>query len=145
METITSFSAEHAFLSNFHPADVILDGDSYPTVEHAYQAAKTDDYAFRLAIRLASGPKEAKRLARKAPLRSDWDKARLEVMLDLLRQKFSQADLQELLLQTRGALLVEGNNWGDRFWGCVFENGRWVGHNQLGRLLMRVRDEIRIR
>lgn len=38
---INSFSGSHAFLSNFESAPIFYDGLSYPTVEHAYQAAKT--------------------------------------------------------------------------------------------------------
>ena len=34
-----------------HPAPVVLDGATYPTVEHAYQAAKTLNEAERKTIR----------------------------------------------------------------------------------------------
>jgi len=40
---------------------------------------------------------------------------------------------------TAGAVLVEGNAWGDRFWGSVEGSGQ----NWLGRLLMEIREVTR--
>ncbi len=62
-------------------------------------------------------------------------------MRDLLRQKFARPDLRQALLDTGAAELIEGNNWGDRQWGRVLVKGKWIGQNQLGKLLMQVRDE----
>lgn len=134
---ISSFTGEHRFLSNFHPAVVVLDDVEYPTVEHAYQAAKTRDAAHRALIRAARTPGAAKRLGKTAPLRADWDGgARVDVMLDLVWQKFGRDDLRALLLATGDATLIEGNTWGDVFWGTC----RGVGSNLLGRILMAVRE-----
>jgi predicted NAD-dependent protein-ADP-ribosyltransferase YbiA (DUF1768 family) len=44
---ITSFTGDFAFLSNFYPHAVQIDGDVYPTNEHSFQALKTDDPAER--------------------------------------------------------------------------------------------------
>lgn len=44
-DPITSFTGDHAFLSNFFPHAVTIDCDIYPTNEHAFQALKTDDPA----------------------------------------------------------------------------------------------------
>ena len=60
-------------------------------------------------------------------------------MRDCLRLKFEIPELREALLNTDNAKLIEGNWWGDKFWGIC--NG--VGENNLGKLLMEVRDEIR--
>ncbi|MCH7737275.1 MAG: NADAR family protein [Chloroflexi bacterium] len=60
-------------------------------------------------------------------------------MLELLRDKFRDPVLRQMLLDTGDLELVEGNNWGDRFWGRV----SGVGDNHLGRLLMQVRGECR--
>ncbi len=38
---INSFTGEHGFLSNFHPSLMEWEGISYPTAEHAFQAAKS--------------------------------------------------------------------------------------------------------
>lgn len=63
MSEISDFSGGNHFLSNFHPSPVTMDGVIYPTVEHAYQAAKTIDHAEREVIRTSPGPGMAKNLA----------------------------------------------------------------------------------
>ncbi len=137
---VVSFFGAYRFLSNFWPAPVRLAGDRflYPTVEHAYQAAKTD-LRYRAGVQSARTPADAKRQARALPLLPDWESRKLRVMEDLLRQKFSHPGLRRLLLATGDAELVEGNSWGDTFWGVC----RGRGQNHLGRLLMAIRAEIR--
>ena len=137
---IGEFAGKYRFLSNFAPVyfGVVLDGETYPTVEHAYQAAKTFDAKERTFIRMLSKPGQAKRAGRSVRLRGDWDAVKLDIMLHLLRQKFGNARLRDALLATGDSELVEGNYWGDTFWGkCA-----GVGDNHLGRLLMQVREEI---
>lgn len=140
-ESISEFRGRFRFLSNFYaPAfGVILDGETYKTVEHAYQAAKTFDKNERTAIRLTSKPGEAKRHGRHVKLRTDWESVKLDLMLDLVRQKFKDATLCEMLLETGDSQLIEGNDWGDFFWGVC--GGK--GQNHLGKILMRVREELR--
>jgi ribA/ribD-fused uncharacterized protein len=135
---IDSFRGEYRFLSNFYPANVVLDGLTYSSVEHAYQAAKTLDEHYRARIRHTATPGDAKRLGRRIFLRSDWKQAKVGVMFELLRQKFAEEPLRGRLLATGDEELVEGNEWGDTFWGVC--GGR--GENMLGMLLMRVRGEL---
>ena len=47
---ILAFTAEHRYLSNFYPSVIRAEGISYPTVEHAFQAAKTTDTGLRRKI-----------------------------------------------------------------------------------------------
>lgn len=135
---ITEFQGEYRFLSNFWPAVVELDGFKYPTVEHAYQAAKTLDVDVREAIRSAATPGVAKRAGQSAEVRTDWESVKIEVMYALLKQKFQRPDLRKKLLNTRDYMLIEGNTWGDRFWGVC----KGTGENNLGKLLMQVRREL---
>ena len=136
---VERFADDHRFLSNFWPARVTYDGFTYPTVEHAYQAAKVLPLERRHRIQNARTPGEAKRLGRSAVPRPDWDQERLGVMRNLVRQKFAgDARLGRKLLATGDARLIEGNTWGDKFWGvCDGE-----GENHLGRILMDVRSEL---
>jgi ribA/ribD-fused uncharacterized protein len=136
-DAIRSFEAEpHRFLSNFWPAKIVLDGEAYPTVEHAYQAAKSFDPESRELIRGLLKPAWAKRAGRRLKARSDWDVAKVDVMRTLLEQKFAPgSDLAANLDHTGDALLEEGNYWGDVFWGVC--DG--VGKNTLGLLLMEIR------
>jgi ribA/ribD-fused uncharacterized protein len=134
---IAKFDGEYRFLSNFYyPAYVELDGVLYRTVEHAYQAAKTLDLDLRHKISNAPTAK-AKRLGQNVELRPDWETVKIDIMRDLLTQKFSYHELREKLLATGTEELVEGNWWRDTFWGqCPLGNGQ----NWLGRLLMEIRD-----
>ncbi len=134
---IDSFSGPYRFLSNFYPVRVSLDGVEHRSVEHAYEAAKTLSPMGRELIRTAPSAAAAKRLGKEVALRPDWPAVKRAVMLDLLRQKFSHKPLQELLLATGDTELVEGNHWGDEYWGVC----QGKGLNWLGRLLMQVRDE----
>lgn len=138
-EPITSFRDDYYFLSNFYPSTIRWQGKLWKTVEHAYAAAKTLDEDQRELIRKASTPAMAKKLGRAVTLRENWDEVRLTVMEELLELKFSNPFLKPLLIQTGDRELIEGNNWNDKFWG-VF---RGEGENNLGRLLMELRQRIR--
>lgn len=139
MTVISSFQGEYFFLSNFFYSPVEFDGEIYPAVEHAFQAAKTFDAELRQGILQASSPAQAKHQGRTVPLRSDWEQVKFEIMFMLLKFKFSHPDLRQKLLETGDAELIEGNNWGDKVWGCVSYKGQWIGKNHLGKLLMKVR------
>jgi ribA/ribD-fused uncharacterized protein len=140
--TITTFDGEFRFLSNFFPVPggVMLDGQNFPTVEHAYQASKTVNESQRRSIQSAPRPGIAKAMGRQVTIRDGWGpEMKLESMENLLRQKFSVEPLRTMLLRTDDLPLAEGNDWGDTFWG-IFK-GR--GENHLGKLLMKIRDELR--
>jgi N-glycosidase YbiA len=136
---IEHFEGEYAFLSNFWPSPIVLDRITHPTVEHAYQAAKADNRLERERLASLPTPGAAKRAGRKVTLRSDWERVKVGIMEDLVRRKFADPDLAERLLATGEAELVEGNAWNDRFWGVC----RGEGRNELGKVLMRVRAELR--
>jgi ribA/ribD-fused uncharacterized protein len=137
--TIDSFRGEYEFLSNFYPSPVVYDGVRYETVEHAYQAAKTEVPAMRLSIRDALSPAIAKKMGRRVRMRWDWDDVKYGIMLGLVRQKFNNPTLRDKLLATGNEGLEEGNTWGDTYWGTV--DGR--GANNLGKILEHVRGELR--
>ncbi len=139
MSAIRVFDGEHHWLSNFHSVRVWFDGDAYPSVEHAYQAAKTIDKDERAFVRRAPTAGAAKRYGRSVTMRADWETIKLDVMLELVRRKFATPYLRARLLETGSVELVEGNHWGDRFWGVC----KGAGENHLGRILMQVREELR--
>jgi len=134
------FRGEFAFLSNFYPAEVKMYGQPYPTVEHAFQAAKTLNRVERMVISSANTPGIAKRMGRKVTLRPDWEEVKLGFMEELVRRKFTHhPELKKKLLSTYNIQLVENNHWNDTFWGVC--NGR--GKNHLGKILMKIRTELR--
>ena len=136
---IDAFNGPYRFLSNFWKCDVKFCDVTFPSVEHAYVAAKCLDQAHFRNVLLAPTPSEVKKLGRKVELRAGWDESRRYIMYDLVRQKFTQnEELRAKLIGTGGAILEEGNHWGDTYWGVC--NGE--GENHLGRILMVVREEI---
>lgn len=127
---IDDFVGKYRFLSNFYP-----DNDS--TVEHYYQAAKTNNASWAASIMMASTPGEAKKLGRNCPLRHNWEEIKDGVMFGLLLNKFFDDEyLANALLDTGNEELMEGNTWGDTYWGVC----RGVGQNKLGKMLMEIRD-----
>lgn len=134
---ISSFRDEYFFLSNFYPVEIKLDGIVYPNAETAFQAQKTLDVEERRKFSMLKNPVQAKRLGRKVKLRDDWEEVKLDIMTEVVSQKFLQhPHLIEMLLQTGDEDLVEGNKWGDRFWGVCKDKGE----NHLGKILMKIRD-----
>lgn len=135
---INSFRKEHFFLSNFYPRTIVYRRKEYASAEHLYQALKTTSRAQHEIVRLAPTPAEAKRRGKLVQMRNDFD--RVGTMRYVLRAKFEKdVDLTSRLLATGRIELVEGNTWGDRFWGVC--NGS--GMNWLGRLLMAQRERCR--
>lgn len=136
--TIAAFNGAHAFLSNFHRHPFVWNGRRWQTAEHPYQAYKTLDAAARGRIAVAPTPGAAKRAGRAVALRADWDAVKRQVMQSILVAKFSVPELGRRLRATGDAELVEGNHWGDTYWGVCRGDGR----NELGRILMRIRGRI---
>ncbi len=146
-------SERYGFLSHFHPCRIELDGEIWPTVEHYYQAQRSDDPRYRAAIRAAATPGKAKRLAVRPDLprkvsrnswfrkngalpRADWPAVKLDIMRRADRAKYEQnPDLRLLLCATGGAEIVEDSPT-DAFWGTG-PDGK--GENWAGRILMEVR------
>jgi hypothetical protein len=150
---IMAFRGEYAFLSNFAegctitlPAEHACKPLVCTSVEVAYMAWKTLDPDQRKYIGTLS-PKEAKAFAspennsiiNRFDMTTDF---KLDIMKQLLRQKFSSQNLsfRDALIHTGDAVLIEGNDWGDEFFGFCVVKAR--GLNHLGNLLMKVRSEI---
>jgi len=145
-EQIDSFRGKYRFLSNFHPCEMVAEWDQgfakVPTLEHAFQAAKAvrrEDFEAICQAKTAGAAKRiGKELKAAGRVRPDWYSVNLKVMEDLLRQKFSNPELRKKLVETGNAELVEGNDWGDVFFGVC----RGKGENHLGRLLMKIRKDL---
>lgn len=134
---IKGFFGKYRFLSNFYscPAGIWYEGLKYPSVEHAYQAAKVDSYD-RLPFTTCNA-KEVKRLGGSVLLdKEDWEEVKYDIMLQLVTQKFAvHKGLRDKLLETKKAYLEETNHWKDVYWGVYEGNGL----NKLGEILMVVR------
>ena len=141
-ESITGFQGGRwEALSNWFPATVVWSGKQYPSVEHAFQAAKAAAEPERAEeISKVPTPKEAHALGQTVALPPGWERRRIKLMETLLRDKFRRdATLRERLLRTESKNLIANNAWGEAFWGVSGGNGS----NELGKLLMALRDEAR--
>ncbi len=132
-------SADFGEFSNFAPFPIRVIGKRWPTSEHYFQSQKFLDEEHQEAIRQAKSPMIAARMgrSRKRPLRKDWESVKVQIMREAVAAKFTQhEDLRELLLSTGDAKLVE-HTAKDSYWG---DGGDGSGKNQLGLILMEVRD-----
>jgi len=137
---IDDFNGQYSFLSNFYPCYIEYREEFWPTTEHAFQAAKAVRPADAARIRHAGTPGIAKRMGRSVLLRPDWERIKDQIMLEVCMAKFTKSDMAPRLLETHPAILVEGNSWGDRYWG-VDRQGQ--GQNKLGLILMAIREELK--
>ena len=132
------FKNEFYFLSNMYPCEVKINFDgelvTFKCAESAFHAHKNFNEINKF-VNLDGC--SAKKLGRKVKLQGDWNNDRLEIMKKVVRKKFEQnPELIDKLIDIKGEI-VEDNYWGDTFWGVC--NG--VGENNLGKILMQLRDE----
>ncbi len=140
--SITDFHEEqYRFLSNFYEARVEYGGLAFGSNEAAFQAQKcmTEEEKVQFT---EYGPGKSKGVGRRVRLRPDWEEVKVGIMEEIVRAKFTQhPELAAKLLATGEKVLVEGNTWGDTCWGVDLRTGQ--GENHLGKILMKVRDELR--
>lgn len=139
---IPEFRGQYRWLSNFWPVRVVQDEFEYPSVEHAYQAAKYPlGHYIRKHILLVSAA-QAKALGKQAPRGPHFENhqaCRLAIMRELLRQKFTRGSaLGDMLITTGDEYIQEGNWWKDTYWG-VYQG---IGQNNLGHLIMEIRNDL---
>eukprot|EP00345_Euplotes_harpa_P011573 CAMPEP_0168334190 /NCGR_PEP_ID=MMETSP0213-20121227/10105_1 /TAXON_ID=151035 /ORGANISM="Euplotes harpa, Strain FSP1.4" /LENGTH=159 /DNA_ID=CAMNT_0008338757 /DNA_START=153 /DNA_END=632 /DNA_ORIENTATION=+ len=146
-ESILFYQTNKPFgeFSNFYKSPIEIDGKTWPTTEHYFQAMKffPDEEAME-EVRLTEKAMQCKVVARgqddNRPRRADWAEAKDQVMYTALTAKFTQHEtLKELLLSTDGKALVEHTK-NDSYWA---DGGDGSGQNMLGKLLMQIRDEIK--
>lgn len=136
---ISGFSGDYRWLSNFWISPIEFVDLVFPSSEHAYQAAKSEDHADWIRFTHITTPGKAKAAGRLIRVREGWDDMKIDVMHEILQVKFYDPTLKQKLLTTGDAELIEENTWGDSFWGIC--GGK--GHNHLGKLLMQVRAELK--
>ncbi|MBW6099577.1 DUF1768 domain-containing protein [Escherichia coli] len=130
--------------SNFAARPIKVDGKTWPTSEHYFQAQKfldekiprRDPSGFFPYGRRTHGGAIVLSLCVK-----NWESVKEQVMRKALRAKFEQhAELRALLLATAPAKLVEHTE-NDAYWG---DGGNGKGKNRLGYLLMELREQLAI-
>ena len=143
-QKIEFYSVGEAYgeFSNFSAHPIKMAGKVWPRSEHYFQAMKFLDRNDREKVRKANSPAIAARMgrSRKLKLRPDWQAVKLDVMYRAVKCKVEQhQDVRELLISTGDAKIVE-HTANDSYWG---NGGDGSGANHLGRILMRIRDELK--
>lgn len=159
---INQFQGEHYFLSNMYVVDKPLltpDEIYVPTSEHFYMASRFVEEGDRIAVararaedgdsRVFADGLAAKKLAHelieegKPHYKTPYQ--RVQFMHRAVFTKFvTNPELAYKLIETGKEKIVEGNSWGDRFWGVSpVDNG--AGNNYLGIILMNVREKMEAR
>ena len=139
---IYEFRGNFNWLSNFYPCKVIYKDNEFNSVEQAYMFAKNDTSGDWLNFCLNNSPAMCKAQSKLIKIRDDWDSVKLKIMEDLLFQKFNQEPFKTKLIETGNRNIVEGNFWGDIFWGVNLKVNPNYGENHLGRIIMKIREKI---
>lgn len=144
--SIKQFKNEHHFLSNFSNHDINYKGLNFPTVEHFFQAMKSNNFKNDVNLFLESKePIEAKKLGKKIELRQDWEHIKDFIMFIGVFKKFNKhQEIKEKLIKTSPQFLIEGNFWHDNYWGnCTCNKCKEIyGLNKLGNILMIIRSKL---
>lgn len=149
---ILGFQGPTRYLSNFTRSNVMMYSVAFPTVEHAYQAAKMqpndlvrsrEEYLRELKeFAQIPTPGKAKSAGRAMKLREGWEDMKFDVMLKLVERKFENKLLAIKLIETGEVPIYELNDHHDRIFGTVMDGGDMVGQNWLGEILMHVRSNL---
>ena len=146
---IPEFRGEYYFLSNYATTPFVWRGIDFESGEQAFAYAKTH-YArtiheakqYQRRILEAKTPSDAGNLGRQCPIDVvEWDSHKVTLMREIIHAKFSTSNnaIVGKLINTKAKMLVAGNDWGDAFWGRCKKDGKFVGLNTLGVILMEER------
>lgn len=144
-EVVYFFTSALDPLSNWSAHAVDIWDMHFPTLEHAYHWRKYDAAAPDVAAQVLVAPSpwaamQVDRRAGKGRRREDWQDVKVSVMEELMRAKVGQnQDVKECLLKTGTKRIIE-NSPVDAFWGCGPDGN---GQNMTGKLLMKIREELR--
>lgn len=146
------FSSDKAWLSNFFPTSIQLQGVTFHSSEQVFQyvkACRNNAPELAALILKSKNALEAKRIGKGIEIKSKWDRTKEEVMKRILEAKFTTNPLlARKLVDTGNKTLVEATI--DTYWGAQatinsksVKAGTWKGANRLGILLMEIRDDLR--
>ena len=135
-------SGKYGFLSNLYKHPIIMNGIEYKTSEHAYQSFKFKDPEVRNWAIQCPKPHIIACLAHNLlvwDIVENWTRIKVDRMYEVLKIKFYDPELKQKLIDTRDSILFE-NSKSDSFWGG---GKKGTGKNMLGKLLMKVRRELK--
>lgn len=140
---INEFRGEYDFLSNFVDCPIEMDGWVYKSVEHAYQSMKSHDKQWKTyCCDQTNSASDIKVKSKKINIRKDWDSVKYDIMKVCLIQKYNIEPFRSKLIDTGDDFIMEGNWWGDVYWGVDLKTNK--GENNLGKIIMEIRDNLNI-
>ena len=149
------------WLSNMSPFPIQYQNTIYRTNEALFQCLRFEDFPgdpklkqqAQEAIREQKSPMVVKWVSKRWFRDLDFhvdigDERDLERMRLCLKLKMSQhSHLVNELLQTQDKLIIEDSSNQQsktrRIWGATYEDGVWEGRNEMGRLWMELRTQLR--
>lgn len=138
---IKEFKNQYFFLSNFYECPIYYNKLVFCNAEAAFQAQKAIDEKEQYKF-INLNASQARKLGKTIVLRKDWEEVKDKIMYEIVKRKFTiNKELQQKLLETKEEELVEGNWWHDTYWGVDSRTG--IGQNKLGKILMKVREEVK--
>lgn len=129
------------WLSNFEKVEITLDGKVWPSVEHYYQAQKSNNPIIQEEFRNYQSAAKTKRKSKKLTLRPDWDLIKVSVMEKALVEKYKQEPFRSKLIETFPNRIVEDSPF-DKFWGSGELSSLGDGQNMMGQLLEKIRADL---
>lgn len=146
--------SEHSPFSNWYPCEINYKDHPFKNIEQAYQYAKAihcDDAAIAGKLLFTTNPYLAKNLGSKVSglQLTDWDQKKMEVMMELVKIKFEDPGLRNILIKTDNKHLVESG--ADKHYAAglpftskdIYIQNKWTGQNKLGAILCDVRKYIK--
>ena len=128
---------------------LLVNGVRVLTSEHLYQSLKfSNNPEIQKEVLKHGSPMRSKMVARTGSnqnlIRPDWKEIQLDVMYFCLKVKliWNWVSFGELLRSTGSRDIFEISSRKDRYWGVTITNDGFVGENHLGKLLMKLRDEL---
>jgi len=118
-----------------------LDGQTWPTIEHYYQAMKFENEHYKAKIAGAASAEQARKLgqAKFKRKRSDLKQVKTTLMTRALYiQAKTHPEIATRLLSTQEQSLVENSQF-DYYWGCGRDHR---GDNHYGKVAMNVRTKL---
>lgn len=138
-KVIDGFRGEYEYLANTYNSDITYDGMTYTNAEAAYWAQRVKDKRARNKYSRLSGNKARAKAMQAIPI-EDWETTKNDIMMNILRVKFNKnSELGKKLIATNDAKIINTNTYRDDYYGVYMNKGK----NILGKMLMKIRDEIK--
>ncbi len=138
-DAIKLFKGDYTFLGNRFPCRFNWRGLAYGSAEAAFQSSKCTEESERKVFASCSADKAVQRGKELVPY-TGWEEDQLDIMESILQAKFGQnPSLMQKLVDTGNCVLLNGNNKHETYWGVDLYS--WEGENNLGKLLMKIREK----